>query len=42
LKASRIKPVFTTVEQRLILRKLGALQPADLVALRNAIQQVIG
>ena len=42
LKASLIKPVFTTVEQRLILRKLGALQPTDLVALRSAIQQVIG
>jgi len=27
LKASLVKPVFTTVEQRLILRKLGALQP---------------
>ncbi|OFV90775.1 MAG: hypothetical protein A3G76_11435 [Acidobacteria bacterium RIFCSPLOWO2_12_FULL_65_11] len=42
VKASLIKPVFTTVEQRLILRKLGALQPTDLVALRTAIQQVIG
>lgn len=42
LKTSLIKPIFTTVEQRLILRKLGALQPTDLVALRHAIQQVIG
>lgn len=42
LKASLIKPVFTTVEQRLILKKLGALQPKDLIALRSAIQQVVG
>jgi mRNA interferase MazF len=42
LKASLIKPVFTTVEQSLIVRKLGALQQKDLMALRSAIQQVLG
>jgi mRNA interferase MazF len=34
LKASLIKPVLATIEQRLILRKLGALQDADVQALR--------
>ena len=42
LKASLIKPVFTTVEQSLILRKLGALQQRDVAALRKALQQTIG
>jgi mRNA interferase MazF len=42
LKASPIKPVFTTVEEILILRKLGALQQKDVDALRKALQQVLG
>ena len=42
LKPSLIKPVFTTVEERLILRKLGALQQKDMDALRKALQQVLG
>src|SRR5712691_12380029 len=42
LKASLIKPVFTTVEQRLILRKLGVLQEKDVLALRTALHRVLG
>ena len=42
LKASLIKPIFTTVEQTLILRKLGALQQEDVAALRKALQEVLG
>ena len=42
LKASLIKPIFTTVEQTLILRKLGALQQEDVVGLRKALQEVLG
>lgn len=41
-KASLIKPVLATIEQRLILRKLGALQQDDLEALRSALRQVLG
>ena len=41
-KASLIKPVLATIEQRLILRKLGALQGADIPALRAALRQVLG
>jgi len=42
LKASLIKPIFTTVEQNLILRKLGALRQKDVAALRSVLQQVLG
>jgi mRNA interferase MazF len=42
LKASLIKPVLATIEQRLILRKLGALQGADVQALRSALGQILG
>jgi mRNA interferase MazF len=41
-KASLIKPVLATIEQRLILRKLGALQGEDVQALRLALGQVLG
>ena len=41
-KASLIKPVIATIEQGLILRKLGSLQTGDVQALRSALRQVIG
>ena len=41
-KASLIKPVIATIEQGLILRKLGSLQGSDVQALRSALRQVIG
>lgn len=40
LKPSAIKPVFATIEQKLILKSLGALQPLDQAALRQAIAAV--
>lgn len=36
-KASLIKPVFTTIEKKLILRKLGELQESDRAALRQTL-----
>ena len=42
LKASLIKPVLATIEQRLILRKLGALQGNDVQVLRSALGQIFG
>jgi mRNA interferase MazF len=42
LKPSAIKPVFATVEQRLAIRQLGTLQPADQAALKAAITEIIG
>ncbi len=41
-KASLIKPVTATIEQRLIVKKLRALQSADVQALRSAIRQILG
>ncbi len=41
-KASLIKPVLTTIEKRLILRTLGALQEADRTALRQALRMILG
>ena len=42
LKPSAIKPVFATVEQSLILRCLGVLQPPDQASLRDAIASILG
>jgi mRNA interferase MazF len=42
LKPSVVKPVFATLEQRLVLRRLGALVDDDIAALRNAISEIIG
>jgi len=42
LKPSAVKPVFATLEQRLVIRRLGALAPEDRDALRLAIGQMIG
>jgi mRNA interferase MazF len=42
LKPSAIKPVFATLEQRLIIRRLGILQAQDQSALRAAIAAVLG
>jgi mRNA interferase MazF len=42
LKPSVLKPVFTTIEQGLVLRSMGTLSATDLGALRGAIAQVIG
>lgn len=41
LKPSVVKPVFATLEQRLVLRRLGALDDGDRGALRNAISEII-
>ena len=42
LKPSAIKPIFATLEQRLVLRQLGALKEADQAALRKAIAEILG
>jgi mRNA interferase MazF len=41
LKPSAVKPVFATIEQTLILKPLGILQPHDQAALRAAIAAVL-
>lgn len=42
LKASAIKPVFATIEQRLVIRRLGTLGAADQAALRKTIAESLG
>lgn len=41
LKPSVIKPVFATLEQNLILKTLGKLEPSDQVALHQSIATVL-
>lgn len=43
IKPSAIKPVFTTIEQGLVIRKMGALSSSDIRTLRDvAIAKSIG
>lgn len=42
LKPSVVKPVFATLEQGLVLRRLGALDADDQAELRRAMGEVIG
>lgn len=42
IKPSVLKPVFTTIEQGLVLRTMGVPSVADLRTLREVVTQVIG
>lgn len=42
IRPSTIKPIFTTVEKELILRKLGQLIEEDRQALRQALPIILG
>lgn len=42
LKPSAIKPVIATLEQGLIIRKLGSLKMPDQQALRAAVAEIVG
>jgi len=42
LKSSAVKPVFATLEQSLVIRKLGAFSFRDREALKLAIPQILG
>ena len=42
IKASVLKPVFTTVEQGLVIRTMGHLSAADIKTLRELVADVIG
>lgn len=41
LKPSAVKPVFATLEQVLVIRRLGVLAPTDRETLRKAITQTL-
>jgi mRNA interferase MazF len=42
LKPSAVKPVFATLEQRFVLRRLGALAWEEQAALRKWIGEILG
>jgi mRNA interferase MazF len=42
VKASVLKPVFTTIEQGLVLRVMGHLSVADVNTLREVVRDVFG
>ena len=42
LKPSAIKPIFATIEQELVVRRLGTLHQRDVSALRTAIVTIVG
>lgn len=42
IKLSVFKPVLATIEQSLVVRKMGELSATDLRALREAVARVIG
>ena len=42
IKASVLKPVFTIIEQGLVVRTMGALSAADAKTLREVVRGVIG
>lgn len=42
IKASVLKPVFTTIEQGLVIRTMGQLAATDIKTLREIVADVIG
>ena len=42
LKPSAIKPVLATLEQTMVIKRLGRLDPEDQQALSRAIGQIVG
>ena len=42
LKLSALKPIFTTVEKLLVIRRLGRLVPSDQNVLRAALPAILG
>ena len=42
IKPSAVKPVLATFEQRLVIKRLGALAEADAEALHAALAQILG
>jgi len=42
LAPSLVKPVITTIDKRLVLKKLGSLHGADLRTLRANLESIIG
>jgi mRNA interferase MazF len=41
LKPSAIKPAISTIEQKLVLKKLGVLSSEDLLSMDNALRELL-
>ncbi|MBE7545684.1 MAG: type II toxin-antitoxin system PemK/MazF family toxin [Candidatus Kuenenia stuttgartiensis] len=41
LKPSSIKPAISTIEQSLVLKKLGKLSPKDLILMENVLKEFL-
>jgi len=41
LKPSSIKPAISTIEQKLVLKKLGKLSPEDLTSMDNTLKELL-
>jgi mRNA interferase MazF len=42
IKPGAVKPILTTIEKKLVLKRLGRLQAIDEKALRQALQSILG
>lgn len=42
LKPSATKPIFMTIDRRLILRRLGRLEPPDRAAVQQVLESILG
>ena len=42
LKPSAVKSAISTIEQRLVVKKLGSLSSQDLLALEKALKEILG
>ena len=42
LKGSTIKPILATIEKAIVIRTLGRLNPADIIALKDALPVILG
>ncbi len=42
IKPSVMKPIFTTIEQGLVIKRLGELAEEDKQALRDVLQEILG
>jgi mRNA interferase MazF len=41
IKLSSVKPIITTLEKHLVIKKLGKLEAKDMQSLKNLLQQII-
>ena len=41
IKLSAVKPIITTLEKYLVIKKLGKLESVDIQSLKNLLQQII-